>query len=198
METKKRKPRKLETRPRLPTWFPKIPRSMARIIELRLKADAACAAMPDMDKERLRVEPNSERIARLEAAYSLAQRDKKRRLCKEPLLNAPQERTVHQRSIWGLLCELAALAKNPRQLKGIVSILIHNQKLRSRGKGQKTCPEVKALFDHLTREGFLCYDKKTRLYRLAPCYGGAVRLMRAMEQDVLCQLFSTRPAVRER
>lgn len=74
--------------------------------------------------------------------------------------------------------------------------MLYSHKLRARGKGEKTSPELKALLDFLTDHGFLCYNKEERIYSSAPAYRAAMRLMRRMERDMIGQLLRLRTPIR--
>lgn len=197
---RRKKARPIEVR------VPRFPASMLRRMEresdredrIREGAMKATKVMPKTDKKRLRVRPNSDCIMRLEAAYKLAKRDIKRRLLKLPPLEPESRRELEEIEFWDFAFELTALADSPRQAKIWAAILLSNNHLRARWKTEKTCPELKALFDFLTQKDFLRYDKAMRVYRLAPRYFGAVRLMRGMEVNILNQLFRLRIPIRER
>jgi len=173
-------------------------RDAARSERIEGKALKAADVMPEGDRKRLRVEPNSDRILKLEATYRQAQRDLKLRLTKPSLPEPEDAGSSAPLGIWDLVFKLTWLAPSSRHAKIWAALILYNGSLRARGKGDKTSPELKALLDFLTEHGFLCYDRATRVYRSAPCYREAVRLMRRMEMDVLNQLIQLRRPIRDR
>lgn len=202
-------PKKRKIRP-IVVSVPNFPRSLMRNTERRLeRSDAreerieagalkSSKTMPKHDSERLRMEPNSDRIMRLEAAYKRACQDIKRRLVKSRLSEGERPQWEACAGFWELIFRLVNLADSARQAKMWFSLLLYNETCRARGKGHKTCPEVKALFDYLTEKGFLCYDKKTRLYRMSPDYSEAARLMRTIEISILEELLRLKKPIRDR
>lgn len=174
-----------------------IERENARAERIERGALAAVEMMTECDRKRFRVEPNSDYILKLKAAYRQAQRDLKFRLPNPPL-QEPKGAGYNVLGVWDLIFELAWLAPTPRHAKIWGMILLHNQSLRARGKGEKTTPEVKALLDFLTEHRLLCYDKKRRFYTSAPRYEEALNLMREIETGMLNELFRLRQPIRDR
>lgn len=173
-------------------------RSLEREDRIREGALKSAKTMPKHDKERLRLEPNSDRIVKLEATRKRARSDIKRRLSKTRLAEGEKPQWQMCAGFWDFIFELLHFADSPRQAKAWFSLLLYNETCRARGKGHKTCKEVKALFDYLTEKRFLCYDKKTRLYSIAPDYSDAVRLMRTIEISILEELLRLKKPIRDR
>lgn len=170
---------------------------MERRLQRRCMAQDAYDVMPDVDKERLRTDSNSGRITRLEAAYTRAKRDVKLRLTNECPLERTEVQGEEPASVWDFFAKLYVLVKEPKHMAAWASVLIYNQRIRVRGKDEKTCPELKALLDCMTDEGLLCYDKKTRVYSVADCYTRAVRQICDVELALVNRLLAKRQ-IRER
>lgn len=172
-------------------------RDNARAERIERGALAALEMMAEGDKKRFRIEPNSDYILKLEAAYKQAKRDLKLRL-PGPSWRTTIDDESNILGVWDLIFELAWLAPTQQDAKAWATMMLYSQTLRARGKGMKTIPEVKALLDHLTECRLLCYDKKTRTYRTAQRYEPAMDFMRELEMHMLNRLLRDRPPIRER
>lgn len=75
-------------------------RDEARAARLEARALNAAAVMPEADSNRLRVEPNSDYILKLEAAYRQARRDLKLRLADKGSSKTAKSR--NKPSVWSL------------------------------------------------------------------------------------------------